>query len=67
MPGILQLMLHAGIGLLPALFVDKGLGLVPDTDEILYLFNAATITVLHLLIDGTAAFQSTGPGHAMEP
>ena len=67
MLGIFQLVLQAGISLLPALFVDIRLGFVPDADEILHLLHTTTITVLHLLIDGTAALQTIGPGHAMEP
>ena len=65
--GILQLVLQTGISLLPALLIDKGLGLVPDTDEILHFLHTTTIAVLHLLINGTTTLHTIVPGYAMEP
>ena len=60
-------MLHTLVYLLPALFVDGGLGLLPDTAEILHFLYATIIAERHLFVDGPAALGTIGPGHMMEP
>ena len=65
--GVVELVLQSRIDFLPALIVDQGLGLAPDADEILDLFHATGVAVLHLLVDGAAALEAIGPGHMVEP
>ena len=65
--GIFELMLQAGVNFLPALLVDAGLGLVPDTDKVLNLFYTTCVAVVHFLKYGATAFQSVAPWHSVEP
>ncbi len=65
--GVVELVLQTRIDFLPALIVDLGLGLTPDADEILNLFHATGVAVLHLFVDGAAALEAIGPGHMVEP
>ena len=64
---IFQLMLHTFVSLLPTLLVDKGLGLVPDTDEVFHFLHTTIVAVLHLFIDGISAFQAVCPWYTVEP
>ena len=52
---------------MPALVVDVGLGLVPNTDEILNLINTTVVMILQLLINRATALKTISPRHAMEP
>ena len=45
-PGVLQLVLHAIVNLLPALYVDGGSGLLPDADEVFNFFYTTGMTLL---------------------
>ena len=61
------MVLEAGVDLLPALVVDVGLGLVPNTDEILNLINTTVVMILHLLINSATALKTIAPWHTVEP
>ena len=65
--GVFELMLQAGINLLPALFIDLGLGFVPDADEVFYLLDTTIVVILHLFEYSTSALHAISPGYAMEP
>ena len=65
--GILELMLQTGINLLPALGVDIGLGLIPNTNEIFHLIHTTRVMILHLLINRATALETIGPRHTVEP
>ena len=53
MLGVLELMLETGVDLLPALGIDVGFGLIPNTNEILYLVHTTRVMILHLPHGGT--------------
>ena len=52
---------------MPALGIDVGLGLVPNADEVLDLFNSAGVAIIHLLIDCATALKTIGPRNTVEP
>ena len=47
--GIVQLMVKPVLNLLPALFIDEGLNLLPNTEEVLDLTDTAVIAERHFL------------------
>lgn len=65
--GVLELMLETGVDLLPALGIDVGLGLIPNTNEILYFVHTTRVMILHLLINRASALETIGPRHTVEP
>ena len=52
---------------MPALFVDAGFHLLPDSHEVLYFFHTTSVAVVHLFEDCAATLKSVGPGNAVEP
>ena len=64
---VLQLVLHALIDLLPALFVDGWLGLLPDVNEVFNFFYTTGIAQLQFFPKGVATLEAIVPGYMMEP
>ena len=67
MLGVVELMLQTGINFLPALVIDERLGLIPDTNEVLHLFDSTVIVECHFLKDGATALETVGPRYTVEP
>ena len=67
MLGVVELMLKSSVNFLPALVVDEGLGLIPDTNEVLHFLHTTVIVECHFLKDGATTLKTIGPGHAVEP
>ena len=65
--GIIQLMLQSCVNLLPSLFVDVGLGLVPCLDKVLNLVYTTCVVEVHLLKHSASALHTIAPWHTMEP
>ena len=67
MVGVFQLMVQTVLDFLPALFVDLGFEILPDGDEVLYLFDATSVAVVHFFEDRAATLETICPGYAVEP
>ena len=60
-------MLKPLLNLLPPLFINQRLGILPNADEILHFTDTTVITVCHFLKDSLAALQTVTPRHTVEP
>jgi hypothetical protein len=65
--GIFRLVSHAFVYLLPTLFVDGRLGLLPDATEVFNFFYTTGISLLQLFPKGIATLETIVPRHMVEP